>query len=57
MIKKYAMGWNRRMREENEKLRRFGLKIVKGPLGRLRHEWDKILQIYSMKRMGEYGGN
>jgi hypothetical protein len=38
MIKKYVMGWNRRMREENETFRGFGLKIVSGPLGRLRHE-------------------
>jgi hypothetical protein len=45
MIKKYAMGWNRRMREVNEELRGFGLKIVKGPLGRSRHEWEKILEI------------
>jgi hypothetical protein len=37
MIKKYAMGLNRRMREENENLRGFGLKTVKGPLGRPRH--------------------
>jgi len=57
MIKKYAMGWNRRMHEENERLGGFGLKIVKGPLGRLRHEWEKILEICSVKRMGECGGN
>jgi len=30
MIKKYGIGWNRRMRGENEKLRGYGLKIVKG---------------------------
>jgi hypothetical protein len=56
-IKEYVMGWNRRMREENEKFKGFGLKIVRGPLGRLRHEWEKILKISSMKRMGECGGS
>ena len=57
MIKKYAMGWNCRMCEENEKLRGFGLKILKGPLGRPRHEWEKILEMSSMNRMGECGRN
>jgi len=45
------------MREENEKLRGFGLKILKGPLGRPRHEWEKILEMSSMNRMGECGRN
>ena len=42
---------------EKGNLRGFALKIVKGPLGRPRHEWEKILNMSSMKRMGECGGN
>ena len=56
-VKKYAMGWNCRMGGEKGNLRGFALKIVKGPLGRPRHEWEKILNMSSMKRMGECGGN